>query len=78
MPPISRIAALVGLVVLLPACARTAPHPVVSRDPVPPSPLDYKVACDPGIVLLNPIVRNCRVVDPAVIERRSTVVRAKG
>lgn len=76
MPPISRIAALTGLVVLLPACARID-HPVVARDPVPPPPPGYQVVCDPGIVLLNAITRNCQVVDPAVV-RRTTVVRAKG
>ncbi len=41
----ARAVLLVSIPLLLAACA-TGPNPIVARDPLPPPPPGYQVACD--------------------------------
>jgi hypothetical protein len=57
----------------LAACAH-APNPIVARDPIPPPPPGYRVACDTYTAPFYLYFGSCRPVRPPA----AVVVRARG
>ncbi len=73
MRPMARAALLLAIPLLVAACSH-APNPIIARDPLPPPPPGYRVACDTYEAPFYLYHGHCRPVAPPA----PAVVRARG
>lgn len=61
---------------LLAAGGCGTPNPIIARDPLPPPPPGYRVACQSTPFVLNAFFSSCVPVQAPVVVRQRAVVRA--